>query len=237
MSAKVSTAGLYLARRVSRVLRSAGRHHALAPGEYRGERSVLDRAEQEMAGQSGPAQSGGGHAAQESGHLAGTAQGEGVSVAHCAQRGDVEPFRQSRPGWSLRQRLTPPREAVGAMSARRRARLAEIADQGVDLTTIVRDQRQDPAKSRQLLSLARFEAAPELADQRLGILAWPQPAIALAHLGGAELRPALFCQIFEGTNDAIAALSQRLGDRAGVERVPNTTLLGGRKDGSDEVGP
>ena len=159
----------------------------------------------------------------------------GCSTHSCWNaRRSIEP-RQRRERGRRRQRGRAAVQAVGAVTARRGPALAKVADQRVDLAARVRDQRRHAVHARDLLRLSASNRPHQLGHQRASVLGRSQPAIALAHVRGAHLGPALLFEIFDRAHDACAILSQRRADLRGVERVPGAPFLRGVEEGGDEL--
>jgi hypothetical protein len=78
-------------------------------------------------------------------------------------------------------------QAVAAVAARLGARLAEVGDEGLHLTAVVGDEREDVLYSLGLRALAAAEALEQMLDELALRIGACRDRIALSHLGRGQL--------------------------------------------------
>src|SRR5439155_2797509 len=96
-----------------------------------------------------------------------------------------------------RERLRSTAQAEAAVTARLGPDLAEVGDQRVPLAAVVADQLDDLAQPRDLLGLARLEAAQQVGDQSGAVGDLALAAEAQARVRDAQLDQLLLGQVLE----------------------------------------
>src|SRR4051812_7305048 len=99
-------------------------------------------------------------------------------------------------------------QAVAAVPAGLRARLAEVADQRADLAAVVCDEREDVLDPGGLCALAACEAFEQVVDELGRRVRAGEQRVALAYLCRLQLDQAVLVQILERGQDPAALLPE-----------------------------
>src|SRR6266540_1786287 len=184
------------------------RRRCLAPGKHVGEPPVGERAEEGVPGELRASRRRARDAGEKSRLLSRGAERVRVGVAQRRERIDVDARLDRRLRLRLGKLLRAPRQAVAAVPATLRARLAEVADEAAHLAAVMRDEREHALDPVGLRSLSPSEAFEQAIDE-LGVgVRTAKERVALAQLGGLQLDQALLVEVLERGDDPAAHLAE-----------------------------
>ena len=159
-----------------------------------------------------------------------------MAVAERGERVDVDARLDRRLRLGLGKLLGASGQAVAAVPARFRARLAEVADEGAHLAAVVGDEREHALDPPGLGALPAGEALEQPLDELVLRLRARKERVALAHLGGLQLDQALLVEVLERGHDPAALLTERRRGVVGRERRPGPPRLAGGDQAAQEAG-
>ena len=136
----------------------------------------------------------------------------------------------------LGQALGVAGQAEGAVAARLRSRLTEVADERLHLAAVMRHELDDACDPRRLGLLAAVEPFGESVGEGGERRRFRPQRVALTRVGRLQLDETLLLEVAERGDDAVAFLAERSRRCLRVDRHPGAPFLAAREHAAQEFG-